>query len=151
MTTSGLGRQACAFPYSRESSFVKGLFVSPSTRIQFYSYFAFLVAFPNHRLREAREILGSRGNPLSTKVLSQEEQTCEAHFKENAQRNFEGRHIVRLPFNENKEKLGESRHMALQRFKLLEKRFERNLELKVKYCAEWTEHIFQIEIENSSS
>ena len=70
----------------------------------------------------------------STKVLSQEEQACEAHFKENTQRNFEGRYIVRLPFNENKEKLGESRHMALRRFKLLKKRFERNPELKSKYC-----------------
>ena len=70
----------------------------------------------------------------STKLLSQEKQTCEVHFKENTQRNFEGRYIVRLPFNENKEKLGESRHMALRRFKLLKKRFERNLELKSKYC-----------------
>ena len=39
-----------------------------------------------------------------------------------------------MGFNENMEKLGESRYMALRRFKLLEKRFERNLELTSKDC-----------------
>ncbi|XP_076549204.1 uncharacterized protein LOC143306713 [Osmia lignaria lignaria] len=73
-------------------------------------------------------------NIPSVKVLSQEEQACEAHFKSNTQRNSEGRYIVRLPFNENKENLGESRSMALRRFHFLEKRFEKNPQLKVEYC-----------------
>ncbi|XP_015437138.1 PREDICTED: uncharacterized protein LOC107192408, partial [Dufourea novaeangliae] len=70
----------------------------------------------------------------SVKILSQEEQACEAHFKRNTQRNFEGRYIVRLSFNENKENLGESRSMALRRFHCLEKRFDKNPQLKVEYC-----------------
>ncbi|CAK9799185.1 hypothetical protein ANTPLA_LOCUS1922 [Anthophora plagiata] len=70
----------------------------------------------------------------SAKVWSREEQACEAHFKAHTQRDSDGRYVVRLPFNENKEKLGESRSMALRRFHFLEKRFEKNPQLKIKYC-----------------
>ncbi|XP_033218228.1 uncharacterized protein LOC117173695 [Belonocnema kinseyi] len=40
----------------------------------------------------------------SIKLLSQEEQACESHFKNNTQRDPAGRYIVRLPFKENKDK-----------------------------------------------
>ncbi|CAK9809183.1 hypothetical protein ANTQUA_LOCUS5922, partial [Anthophora quadrimaculata] len=68
------------------------------------------------------------------KVLSHEEQACELHFKNTIQRNSEGRYIVRLLFNGNKKKLGESRSVALRRFYLVEKKFQRDSALKQKYC-----------------
>ena len=71
----------------------------------------------------------------SKKLLSPEEQACEDHFRNNTQRNSEGRYVVRLPFNENKDKLGDSRSMALRRFYGLEKRFEKNPQLKENYRA----------------
>ncbi|XP_033214067.1 uncharacterized protein LOC117171123 [Belonocnema kinseyi] len=58
----------------------------------------------------------------SSKILSMEEKACEAHFAHNTQRNSDGRYIVKLPFNENKSKLGDSLPMASRRFKYLENR-----------------------------
>ena len=70
----------------------------------------------------------------SKKLLSPEEQACENHFRNNTHRNSEGRYVVRLPFNDNKKKLGDSRSMALRRFHMLEKRFDKNPQLKENYC-----------------
>ncbi|XP_076763724.1 uncharacterized protein LOC143431095 [Xylocopa sonorina] len=68
------------------------------------------------------------------RVLSSEEQACENHFKDSIQRNSKGRYVVRLPFNNNKKNLGESRSIALRRFYFLEKKFQRDPALKEKYC-----------------
>ncbi|XP_076765155.1 uncharacterized protein LOC143432262 [Xylocopa sonorina] len=68
------------------------------------------------------------------RVLSSEEQACENHFKDSIQRNSKGRYVVRLPFNNNKKNLGESRSVALRRFYFLEKKFQRDPALKEKYC-----------------
>ena len=92
----------------------------------------------------------------STKLLSPEEQTCENHFRNNTQRNSEGRYVVRLPFNENKGKLGNSRSMALRRFHMLEKRFDKNPQLKENYCTfmqeyEKLNHLSLIKIQKPSS
>ena len=69
----------------------------------------------------------------NSKILSPEEQACEAHFVNNVQRNANGRYIVKLPFNENKGKLGDSLLIASRRFKYLENRFVKNPELKQEY------------------
>ncbi|XP_076384377.1 uncharacterized protein LOC143262794 [Megalopta genalis] len=48
------------------------------------------------------------------KNLSSEEQACENHFVENTVRDVHGRYIVRLPFNDRKNFIGESReYLAL--------------------------------------
>ena len=70
----------------------------------------------------------------SIKLLSKVEQACEAHFRKNTKRDTDVRYIVRLPFNERKAELRESRSMALHRFHLLEKRFEKNPQLRINYC-----------------
>lgn len=71
---------------------------------------------------------------LPKKCFSKTEQACEEHFQNGTQRNSEGKYIVRLPFNEKKENLGESYDTALRRLYYLEKRLDKNAELKLQYC-----------------
>lgn len=73
------------------------------------------------------------GEHPSKKLLSNEEQECENHFINNTKRNKSGRYIVKLPFNEKQNFLGNSYNSAFQRFASLEKKFERNYELKNQY------------------
>lgn len=55
------------------------------------------------------------------------------HFGERHQRTNDGRYVVRLPFNELKDQLGDSRIMAKKRFLALEKRLDRAPEVKKQY------------------
>ncbi|XP_015432787.1 PREDICTED: uncharacterized protein LOC107188906, partial [Dufourea novaeangliae] len=71
---------------------------------------------------------------LPTKqFFSPEELECENHFKENTCRDSNGRYIVRLPFNDKKDLLGESKTMALKRFYSLERKLHQNPELLRQY------------------
>ncbi|XP_076661047.1 uncharacterized protein LOC143364788, partial [Halictus rubicundus] len=65
--------------------------------------------------------------------LSAEERECETHFLQHTTRNKQGRYVVRLPFNEKREHLGNSKAMALRRFYSLERRLQLNLDLKTQY------------------
>lgn len=65
--------------------------------------------------------------------LSDEESAVEKHFKDNVQRDLDGRYIVKLPFNEKKENLGDSKKMAEKRFFALERKFKQNDKLKQEY------------------
>ncbi|XP_076658358.1 uncharacterized protein LOC143362242 [Halictus rubicundus] len=67
------------------------------------------------------------------KHLSSEEQACEALYCNSTLRGGDGRYIVRLPFNEQKENLGNSYDMALRRFYSLERKLAKNRELKREY------------------
>ena len=66
---------------------------------------------------------------------SPEERICEEHFRQTYRRNEDGRFIVTLPTrNEQLQKLGESRDTAIQRFKGLEKRLDKNPQFKAEYA-----------------
>lgn len=65
--------------------------------------------------------------------LSMEEAACEQHFVETAKRGDDGRYTLQLPFRLTKEKLGESRSMAVRRLMQLEKRFAMKPELFCQY------------------
>ncbi|XP_051166617.1 uncharacterized protein LOC127284933 [Leptopilina boulardi] len=67
------------------------------------------------------------------KLFSPEEELCEKHFCENIQRLENGKYQVRLPFNEKKGALGESRVRASRCLNSLIKRFENSPELKKDY------------------
>lgn len=69
-----------------------------------------------------------------TSPLSTEQQQIEAHFATTHHRDESGRFIVRLPFRESCADLGNNRTLALKRFYMLEKRLERNNELKQQYA-----------------
>ncbi|XP_029054346.2 uncharacterized protein LOC114881672 [Osmia bicornis bicornis] len=66
---------------------------------------------------------------------SSEERECEDYFVKTVQRDESGRYMVALPFNEKKDKLGESRSRALNRLFYLERKLERNPDLKEQYTA----------------
>lgn len=64
---------------------------------------------------------------------TREENECEEHFVKHTTRDSSGRFMVRLPFRENPQKLGDSHQMAAKRFYLLERRMNRNHSLKQDY------------------
>ncbi|XP_078051714.1 uncharacterized protein LOC144477851, partial [Augochlora pura] len=66
--------------------------------------------------------------------LSREEDACEQHFSVNTTRDKLGRFIVRLPFRNEGNTLGESRKMALNRFYALERKLQRNPNLLKQYA-----------------
>ncbi|XP_017879465.1 uncharacterized protein LOC108624580 [Ceratina calcarata] len=73
--------------------------------------------------------------------LSAEERECEDHFAKTVRRDKSGRYTVALPFNEKKDNLGESQSRALNRLFSLERKLERNPELKEQYIAVLDEYI----------
>ncbi|XP_062710702.1 uncharacterized protein LOC134288828 [Aedes albopictus] len=63
-----------------------------------------------------------------------EETACEEHFRRNVRRNSEGRYIVRLPLKESiLNQLGDNRHTAVRRFRMLEGRLGCNEDLAKQY------------------
>lgn len=71
----------------------------------------------------------------SNKFLSKQKQECEKHFVQNTVRKETGKYAVNLPFNDKKHLLGNSRNTALQRLYSMERRFDREPELKLQYVA----------------
>lgn len=86
------------------------------------------------------------------KILSQEEEECEAHFVQTHTRDASGRFIVRIPLKENPSILGESYHKALQRLINLERRLDKTPSIKKQYDSflqEYKELGHMKEIKNS--
>ncbi|XP_031335299.1 uncharacterized protein LOC116165130 [Photinus pyralis] len=75
-------------------------------------------------------------------VWSKEETLCEDHFKSTYKRDSSGQFIVRIPFKDcTTQHLGNSKNYALKMFQCLERRFNRNLNLKKKYDEFMQEYI----------
>jgi len=59
------------------------------------------------------------------KLLSvEEEEVCEEHYTQTVERTRIGHYTVGLPFNDQKDKLGESYNMALKKFQGLKRRIK---------------------------
>ncbi len=69
----------------------------------------------------------------SQQSLTQEEEACEQHFISTHSRLASGRYVVRLPFNDKKQQLGESKQQAYRRLLSLERRFKREPQHKDVY------------------
>ncbi|XP_051167644.1 uncharacterized protein LOC127285590 [Leptopilina boulardi] len=67
------------------------------------------------------------------KIQSADDVACEKHYKDNVSRLESGAYCVKLPFNEKRELLSNSRNTAFQRFYALERKFEKNPSLKDQY------------------
>lgn len=67
------------------------------------------------------------------KALSKEEKLCESHFLETTKRDEHNRFIVSIPLLQSPEKLGDSLDIAKKRFFSLERKFQKDPELKSKY------------------
>ncbi|XP_017475229.1 PREDICTED: uncharacterized protein LOC108365650 [Rhagoletis zephyria] len=83
------------------------------------------------------------------------EKHCEAHFAQHTLINENGRFMVRLPFHENPEALGESYGMAYNRFLALERRLAKSLQTKNQYVQFMEEyenlgHMTQVDIDSIS-
>ena len=61
-----------------------------------------------------------------SKLHSKEEQACESHYVKNTTRDNTNRYVVKLPFNDKKDFLGNSLNTALQRCYALERKFDMN-------------------------
>ncbi|XP_058827202.1 uncharacterized protein LOC131687165 [Topomyia yanbarensis] len=73
---------------------------------------------------------------------SMEERECEQHYSSTVERDSTGRYTVRIPRHPDFDTmLGESKSSALRRFKLLERRLERDTRLKVEYHRFMQEYI----------
>ncbi|XP_076392695.1 uncharacterized protein LOC105663902 [Megachile rotundata] len=59
--------------------------------------------------------------------------TCEEHFTSTTVRDYDGRFVVAIPFNDQLAKLGKSFSQAERRFLNLEAKFRRNSDLKKQY------------------
>lgn len=72
-------------------------------------------------------------NCPNTTFLSDEENTCEIHFKQNTVRRPDGHFSVSLPLKNSTDKLGDSKATALKRFLNLEQKLNKIPHLKLEY------------------
>ncbi|XP_049308683.1 uncharacterized protein LOC125777638 [Bactrocera dorsalis] len=72
---------------------------------------------------------------------TREELDCEDHFKANYSRLLTGEYSVRLPLKPSISLLGDSYEQALRRFLTLERRLERNKEVKLQYISFMKEYL----------
>ncbi|XP_055632763.1 uncharacterized protein LOC129773201 [Toxorhynchites rutilus septentrionalis] len=82
------------------------------------------------------------------------EDVCITHFLETYRRDESGRFFVRLPFNEAKEQLGDSETMARKRFYAVERRLNKNSDLKrqyVEFMNEYTKLGHMVEVTPSQN
>lgn len=77
----------------------------------------------------------------SPTALTIDEMNCEEHFRQTVQRDSTGRIIVKLPFVQQPSVLGESKDIALSRFRSVERRLKANPELKQQYIEFMEEYI----------
>ena len=73
--------------------------------------------------------------------LSESDAACEEHFRLHTTRNSEGRYVVALPFNNKKRQLGESRTQAVKRLLSLERKLQRDPDLRQQYHAVLQEYL----------
>ncbi|KAF2894196.1 hypothetical protein ILUMI_11977 [Ignelater luminosus] len=66
-------------------------------------------------------------------LLSEEERECEIHFRENVRKSKDGRFIVKIPFNEKIQNIGDSYSSALNRFLNLERRLSKDKIVRDQY------------------
>ncbi|XP_055634169.1 uncharacterized protein LOC129774455 [Toxorhynchites rutilus septentrionalis] len=73
--------------------------------------------------------------------LNDEEILCEEHFAKHTFREGNGKFVVRLPYSESPTSLGKSRDIAEKRLLHLERKLERNADLKQQYFSFMREYI----------
>lgn len=81
------------------------------------------------KLRELKEC-SSAINPLSI-----EKKFCKDHFVKNTERDMDGKLIVSIPFKDDSNKLGYSKQVVERRFLSLERKLNKQPDLREQYCA----------------
>lgn len=70
---------------------------------------------------------------FSETSISTDHQKCEQNFVDHHYRDTDGRYVLQIPFNSTVNNLGSSREAALRRFYQLERRLQKNHDLREKY------------------
>ncbi|XP_033220888.1 uncharacterized protein LOC117175287 [Belonocnema kinseyi] len=96
-------------------------------------------------------ILWELGNESISNIRSKEELACEEYYKNTIRREVSSRYCVKLPFNDKRDSLGNSRNTALPRFHALERRFEKDPALKEQYTACIQGYFKELHIKSISS
>ena len=73
--------------------------------------------------------------PKSKAELTEDELRCESHFLQHTRRETDGKFVVRLPLNNHPSMLSESKGIAHERFKAIERRLLNNPPLREQYVA----------------
>lgn len=95
----------------------------------------------NEQLHESITRFWQLEHSIRQNMRTREERICEGHFVNTYKRNEQGRFIVTLPTKEELQKLGDSREIAMRRFKALEHNFERKPNLKREYSEFMREYL----------
>lgn len=90
-------------------------------------------SFSSSNVQDQLEKFWSMDEVPQTKILKKEEQECEEFFVSTTKHASNGQFIVELPFNENIEKLGESKEIAIKRYLKLEKKLTSNKVIREQY------------------
>uniref|UniRef100_A0A2S2N7B6 Integrase catalytic domain-containing protein n=1 Tax=Schizaphis graminum TaxID=13262 RepID=A0A2S2N7B6_SCHGA len=101
-----------------------------------HSKFSACVCDNNSTIQSALSLFISKSS-----VRKDEEDEAEQHFKMTHYRDDSGRLVVSLPLNTKLSSLGESKHMAQQRFFNLEKRLSKDRELCIAYHKFMSEYL----------
>lgn len=97
---------------------------------------------PNNELQALLKKFWELEEVPSAIHMSDKNSACEQFFQETHTRDRLGRYIVRIPFNETIQKLGQSKMMAIRQFLSSERKMERNVEFRQQY------HKFMSEFES---
>nr|CAI5820860.1 unnamed protein product [Callosobruchus analis] len=92
-----------------------------------------MLAIANEQLHQEIEKFWQIENIDEQRKFTAEELECQTHFEKTYTRDRTGRFVVALPFKENANQLGDTKNMAVQRFFNLEKRLDKNNEMKRMY------------------
>jgi len=104
---------------------------NPATTTRHDTQHTFLLLEANsleHSLKRFWEV-----EPVEQSTMTMEQQACEQHFITHTTQQKDGRFVVRLPTNWVPKQLGTSRLSAERRLHEIERRLEREPELKVQY------------------
>ncbi|XP_055633016.1 uncharacterized protein LOC129773434 [Toxorhynchites rutilus septentrionalis] len=69
----------------------------------------------------------------TSKLLTEEEQMCEEHFRSHTTRGSDGRYIVKLPFRKDPSSIGATRYSALQQYRALLRKLTKNVDQQRLY------------------
>lgn len=94
-------------------------------------------------LKRFWELESEPSSIISKKIFTEEEQQCESFYVATTTRDDEGRYIVKLPFRspEPQCRHGESLSIASRRLEGLERRLNKNPELKIQYSEVMAEYL----------
>lgn len=71
--------------------------------------------------------------PNNCIIMNEEDTFCENNFIETTTRHKDGRFIVNIPFKDEVTNLGDLKALATKRFYCLERKLEKNVEIKTQY------------------